>query len=183
MKDRDNLYNNFVRDFSNRMCSITNGNSYSNVIFLCIGSDRLIGDAFGPLVGSRLATLLKEADRLNVIGTLDNNVCLCNISEVLQSIRNAYTNPFIIAIDAALSSPNNIGNILVSDGGVCLGSSLNRNGITVGDMSVRGVVGRNCRNTNQNMIILQNVPLSRVVNMAEIVSSGIFNSINYECNE
>lgn len=183
MLERNELYNNFVNDFSNKMCSITDGNSYSNVIFLCIGTDRLIGDSFGPLVGSRLATLLKGADRLNVVGTLENNVCLCNISEVLQNIRNTYSNPFVVAIDAALSIPSQIGSVLVSNGGLCVGSSLNRRSVTVGDMSIRGIVGRNCKNANQNMIILQNVPLSRVVNMAEIVSSGIYNSINYECNE
>lgn len=183
MEEREELYANFVRAFGNRICSITSGRTYSNVIFLGIGTDRLIGDAFGPLVGSRLATLFRGADRLNVIGTLDNTVCLCNINETIQNIRNTYTNPFIVAIDAALSTPSQIGSIVVSDGGVCLGSSLNRQSVTVGDMSIKGIVGRNCRNANQNMMILQNVPLSRVVNMAEVVSTGIYNSINYECDE
>lgn len=183
MDEREELYTNFVRDFSNRICYITAGKTYSNVIFLCIGTDRLIGDAFGPLVGSRLATLLRGADRLNVIGTLDNNISLCNINETMQNIRNTYTNPFIVAIDAALSNAEQIGNIVVSDGGVTLGSSLNRSNVTVGDMSIRGIVGRNCRNANQNLVILQNVPLSRVVNMSDIVSTGIYNTINYECNE
>ena len=101
----------------------------------------------------------------------------------MRRIRNTYTNPFIIAIDAALSNSEQIGNIIVAEGGVTLGSSLNRNCITVGDMSIKGIVGRNCRNANQNLITLQNVPLSRVVNMADVVSTGIYNSINYQCNE
>lgn len=183
MEDREVLYTNFVRDFGNRICSITAGRTYSNVIFLCIGTDRLIGDAFGPLVGTRLATLLRGANRLNVMGTLDNNVSLCNITEIMQNIRNTYTNPFIVAIDAALSNSEKIGNIVVSDGGLTLGSSLNRRSVIVGDMSIRGIVGRNCRNANQNLVILQNVPLSRVVEMADVVSTGIYNSINYECDE
>lgn len=183
MGENEELYKNFVRDFENKMCNITEGQTYSNIIFLCIGTQRLTGDAFGPLVGNRLTTLLRDANRLNVIGTLENTVSLCNINQVMENIRSTYANPFIIAIDAALSTPSNIGNILVTDGGMTLGSSLNRQGVIVGDMSIRGVVGRNCRNANQNLTILQNVPLSRVVNLAEIVSSGIYNTINYECYE
>ena len=193
MGEKDELYTNFVRDFGNTICSITAGRTYSNVIFLCIGTDRLIGDAFGPIVGSRLTTLLNGSERLNVIGNLNNTVSLCNINShmlrrsfilnaTLQNIRNTYTNPFIVAIDAALSTTAQIGSIKVSSGGVCLGSSLYRQGITVGDMSIRGIVGKNCRNANQNMIVLQNIPLNRVVNMAEVVATGIANSINYDCN-
>lgn len=183
MEEREELYANFVRDFSEVLCGITENMSYSNIVFLCIGTDRLIGDAFGPLVGNRLTALLSDADRLNVIGTLENNISISNINQVLENIRNTYTNPFIIAIDAALARPEQIGSIIVSEGPLSLGSSLNRRGIQVGDMNIRGIVGRNCRNANQNLIILQNVPLSRVANMADIVSTGIYNSINYECNE
>lgn len=183
MGENNELYRNFVRDFGNRMCNITEGRSYSNIIFLCIGTQRLIGDAFGPLVGNRLTILLNNARRLNVIGTLENPVSLCNINRILERIRSTYTNPFIVAIDAALSTPTKIGDILVDDGGVILGNSCNQSGITVGDMSIRAVVGRNCRNASQNLTVLQSVPLSRVVNLAEIVSSGIYNSINYDCCE
>lgn len=183
MKENSELYNNFVRDFGNRICSITAGQTYSNIIFLCIGTQRIIGDAFGPLVGNRLTNLLKGARRLNVIGTLENSVSLCNINQIMERIKSTYTNPFIIAIDAALSVPDNIGNILVTDGGIELGSSLNRQCINVGNMSIKGIVGRNCKSVNQNLCTLQNVPLSRVVNLADIVSSGIYNTINYDCNE
>ncbi len=183
MEEREKLYADFVRDFSETLCGITENISYSNIVFLCIGTERLIGDSFGPLVGNRLTSLLSDADKLNVIGTLENNISLSNINEVLGNIRNTYSNPFVVAVDAALSRPEQIGKIIVSEGQLSLGSSLNRKGIQVGDMNIRGIVGRNCMNANQNLIILQNVPLSRVVNMADIVSNGIYNSINYRCNE
>jgi len=92
MVERDELYTNFVRDFGNTICPITAGRTYSNVIFICIGTDRLIGDAFGPIVGTRLTKLLNRAERLNVIGNLNNTVSLCNINAALQNIRNTYTN-------------------------------------------------------------------------------------------
>lgn len=183
MNENEEIYRNFVKNFENVMCNLTSGRSYSNIIFLCIGAQRLTGDAFGALVGTRLTNLLRNARKLNVIGTLDNTVSLCNINCVLENIRNNYTNPFIIAIDAALSITDNIGKIFVAEGGVKLGSSLNRQSITIGDMSIRGIVGKNCRNANQNLMVLKNVPLNRVVNLADIVSSGIYNTINYECDE
>ncbi|MBQ9298558.1 MAG: spore protease YyaC [Clostridia bacterium] len=138
---------------------------------------------FGPLVGTRLTNLLRNARRLNVIGTLSDNISLCNIKEVIDNINNTYTNPFIVAIDAALSTSDRVGQILVTDGPLQLGSSLNRTGVQIGDMAIRGVVGRNTGNINQNLNILRNVPLARVVNLSDIVSSGIYNCINYECNE
>lgn len=183
MSENDEIYRNFVRNFSDTMCQETEGRSYSNIVFLCIGTQRLIGDAFGPLVGNRLTTLLRNASKLNVIGTLENAVCSCNIMQILSAINQKYSNPFIVAIDAALSTSENIGKILVSEGGIKIGSSLNRQCTTVGDISIRGVVGRNCENANQNLNILKNVPLSRVVNLSDIVSTGIYNTINYECNE
>ena len=108
---------------------------------------------------------------------------MCNIKEVIDNINNTYTNPFIVAIDAALSTSDRVGQILVTDGPLQLGSSLNRTGVQIGDMAIRGVVGRNTGNINQNLNILRNVPLARVVNLSDIVSSGIYNCINYECNE
>lgn len=145
MQENEEIYRNFVQEFSSRIIDITEGMTYSNIIFLCIGTQRLTGDAFGPLAGTRLNNLLRNATRLNVIGTLNNNISLCNINETINNINSTYTNPFIIAIDAALSTQDNIGRILVTDGAIQLGSSLNRTGIQVGDMSIRGVVRKKHR--------------------------------------
>lgn len=120
MQVGDNLYNTFVNDFSNVMCRIADGQNYSNIIFLCIGTDRITGDAFGPLVGYKLTSFFSDASRINVIGNLTNPVCANNAVEVLQQIRENYSNPFIIAIDSALSSTNQIGNIVVREGGISL---------------------------------------------------------------
>lgn len=115
MGENGKIYKKFINDFENIMCNLTAGKSYSNIIFLCIGTQRIIGDAFGPLVGTRLNNCLKNANRLNVIGTLENSVSLCNINEIMRNIEKTYTNPFIIAIDAALSTTDNIGKILVTN--------------------------------------------------------------------
>ncbi len=38
--------NQFICDFSNTICTLTENQVYSNVIFLCIGTDRMTGDTF-----------------------------------------------------------------------------------------------------------------------------------------
>lgn len=117
---QENLYNNFVNHFSNIMCNLADGNQYSNIIFLCIGTDRITGDAFGPLVGSKLKTLFADADKINIIGDLANTVCSNNISDVARQIRKNYKNPFIVAIDSAMSLPSNVGTIVVDEGPISL---------------------------------------------------------------
>jgi len=44
-------YNKFVCEFYNEL----NKNiKISNLVFLCIGTDRITGDCFGPIVGAKL---------------------------------------------------------------------------------------------------------------------------------
>ena len=117
----ETAYNVFVRDFSNTICKLTKGNVYSNVIFLCIGTDRIIGDSFGPIVGHRLNKIYRNIKNIDVIGDLNNIVCDTNIVCTMRLIERAYKNPFIISIDAALSKDENIGRVIVQESGILLG--------------------------------------------------------------
>lgn len=120
MSQVDNLYQNFINDFSETMCLLTEGSSYSNILFVCIGTDRITGDAFGPLVGYKLKKLFANADRINVIGDLENLVRANNIECTLKWINENFTNPFIIAVDSALSVPSRVGSISVGEGPLSL---------------------------------------------------------------
>ncbi len=120
MSQVDNLYQNFINDFSETMCLLTEGSSYSNILFVCIGTDRITGDAFGPLVGYKLKKLFANADRINVIGDLENPVRANNIECTLKWINENFTNPFIIAVDSALSVPSRVGSISVGEGPLSL---------------------------------------------------------------
>lgn len=59
-----------------------------------------------------------------------------------------------------------------------LGSGLNKKINCVGDMSIKGIVSENLNVPKYNFRLLQNTPLSLVMNMADIVASGIYNTIN-----
>ena len=113
-------YKNFVNDFSNILYANTNGRCFSEIICLCIGSDRATGDTFGPLVGDKLNCLFKDNECVKVIGTLNNTVNSNNIRDVMQNIEDTYENPFIIAVDSAMSNYRSPGEIIVSNESVCL---------------------------------------------------------------
>ena len=145
---------------------------------LPIWTDRIIGDSFGPLVGYKLNYLFKNEDNVEIIGNLENKICLHNIEKIMQDIKNTYEIPFVISIDAAFSNKMNIGEIVVSKNSINVGSGLNRKNIYVGDMSIKGVVSKNLNNPKYNFKSLQNAPLSLIMNMADSVAQGIRHVIN-----
>ena len=165
-----NAYHKFIREFSNTICNLTENKVYSHVIFLCVGTDRITGDTFGPIVGHKLKRLYEDVRNIEVIGDLENTVCDANIECVMQNIRKKYQNPFIIAIDSALSCKENVGRIVVEDRGIYLGSGIGKGKICIGDMSIKGVVAQNLGNPKSNMQLLQNISLGFVLDMAETVS-------------
>jgi len=178
MTFKEELYNNFVRDFSIVLREKIRDLEISKLIFLCIGTDRVIGDSFGPLVGYRLKDIFKNEENIKVIGNLDNIICAHNVSKIIRDISNAYPESFLIAIDAALSNRNNIGKVVVSKNRLNVGSSFNKNNIYVGDMSIKGIVSKNLNNPKYNFKLLQNTPLNLVMNMADSVAQGICDVIN-----
>ena len=54
MTFKEELYNNFVQDFSIVLREKIKDLELSKLIFLCIGTDRVMGDSFGPLIGYKL---------------------------------------------------------------------------------------------------------------------------------
>ena len=178
MNYKEEMYYNFVQDFSVILREKIRDLEISKLIFLCIGTDRITGDSFGPLVGYKLKHLFKNEENIEVIGNLENIVCVHNINKIIRDIKNTYETPFLIAIDSALSNKTEIGKIIVSKTGMNVGSGLNKKNIYVGDMSIKGIVSKNLRNPKYNFKLLQNIPLHLVMNMADSVAQGICDVIN-----
>jgi len=159
MTFKEELYNDFVQDFSIVLREKIKDLEISKLIFLCIGTDRVIGDSFGPLVGYKLQYLFKNEENIKVIGTLNNIICIHNVSRVINDINNTYPESFLIAIDSALSNRNDIGKIVVSKNRMNVGSGFNKKSIYVGDVSIKGVVSKNLNNRKYNFKLLQNTSL------------------------
>lgn len=142
------------------------------IIILCIGTDRSTGDSLGPLVGEKLRFLIRN----NVVlyGNLQFPVHAKNLSDVINEINSSYTNPFIIAIDACLGSIQNVGRIIIEKKALYPGSAMNKDLPPVGDLSITGIV--NISGTLEFMV-LQNTRLYVVMQLADIISKGIYHSL------
>lgn len=176
MTFKEEIYNNFVCDFSNNLRQKIQDIEISKLIFLCIGTNRVIGDCFGPLVGSKLKHYFSQEENIEVIGDIENIVSLKNVYSIINQIKEQEA--FVIAIDAALSCNNRIGTIIVNQNKMNIGSGINKRNLYIGDISIKGIVAKDFKNPKPNFNALQNMPLSIIIDMAECVSTGIYNVIN-----
>ena len=136
----------FMKDFGETIDSLTLNKTFSNLIFLCIGTDRVIGDSLGPIVGYKLKKYFGDIKNVQIIGDLENNICSTNIEKTVEKICKDNSNPFIISIDSALSRDDtNIGKILVGKGGITIGNGMGKNKYIVGDMFIKGVIAVDLR--------------------------------------
>ncbi len=176
MTFKEEIYNNFVCDFSNNLRQKIQDIEISKLIFLCIGTNRVIGDCFGPLVGSKLKHFFSQEENIEVIGDIENIVSIKNVYSIINQIQKQEA--FVIAIDAALSCNNKIGTIIVNQNKMNIGSGINKRNLYIGDISIKGIVAKDFKNPKRNFNALQNMPLSIIIDMAECVSTGIYNVIN-----
>lgn len=138
------------------------------LVFLCIGSDRVTGDSLGPFIGHALATYHHLG--IKVYGTLEYPVHALNLEETWEYISYAHPDALIVAIDASLGSKKHLGYITLGTGPLYPGAGVRKNLRAVGDIFITGI-------TNMSgaleYLILQTTRLSTVVTMADFISHGV----------
>lgn len=148
------------------------GNSFSNIVILCIGSDRSTGDSLGPLIGYKLNKT--DFPRLNVYGTLKNPVHAVNLSSIVDKINAEHPDSLIIAIDASVGNRSHIGYITLADCPLKPGLGVNKNLPSVGHICITGIV--NFQSVLDNMI-LQTTRLDTVMELADCISEAIIKAL------
>lgn len=181
MGQSNNYMQEFSQDFEAKLYKEKLKNNFSQIVFLCVGTDRIIGDCIGPLVGSKLMDLFKDYNilNINIYGTLTENINYINVKNVIERIEKHHKDACVIVVDAALSKKENIGKIFVSNSKTVLGRGINKNKIQIGDISVKAVVGRDLKVSRYNFKSLQSTSLGFVMKLSEIVAEGIFDVIKY----
>lgn len=139
------------------------------VIILCIGTDRSTGDSLGPFIGHYLN--LKPISKLQVYGTIEEPVHAKNLSDTIKTIYQKHSNPYVIAIDAALSSMAKIKSVDVVNGPLLPGAALQKDLPAVGNLSIKGYVNVS---GFMEFSILQNTRLSIVIQMAKQIAQGLY---------
>jgi len=138
-----------------------------NTVIVCIGTDRCIGDALGPLVGTFLK---KSRISIPVYGTLQTPIHAMNLKEEKDKIMRIHRNPKIIAVDACLGEENLIGQIQVRRSPILPGRGIGKSLPSTGNMSIIGIVDKY---DTGDFLPIHNIRLSFVMEMAEVIASGI----------
>lgn len=136
------------------------------IVFVCIGSDRVNGDSVGPFTG----TFLQEAGGPTVYGTLDDPVHAQNLAERMNWIKRAHPRATIIAVDAMLGRAELVGNVAVVRGPLLPGVGAGKDLGMVGDFGVAPVVAVQ---DFAYMFMLQSTRLSLIVRMARQIVAGV----------
>lgn len=108
-----------------------------DIVYLCIGSDRYIGDSLGPLTGS---LIVENAKIQRVYGTLEEPIHAFNLKPALKDIHKTYHNPLIICVDASLGAKEQVGDVLFVDAPLMPGKALERMLPETGEYHFQGIV-------------------------------------------
>lgn len=137
------------------------------LIIICVGSDMILGDSLGPLVG----TMLKRRNvSAYVYGTLNYPITAKEVDYAKRYLKQMHPDSVAIAIDAAVGNNDDIGLLRVINKGLKPGLGVDKNLEVIGDISIIGIVaGKSLKNYN----LFNLTRLNLVYKMAERIADGI----------
>lgn len=141
---------------------------WSELVFLCIGTDRITGDSLGPYIGYQLEKYPLE--NAYIYGTLENPVHALNLEKTLSEIERRHPNGLVIAIDASLGAKKHLGYITIGNGSIHPGAGVRKTLPPVGDIYITGIL---CQTGFWEHLSLQNTRLASVISMADTITNGI----------
>lgn len=109
-----------------------------NLVFLCIGTTKIIGDSIGPKVGDKLKQLNVDAF---VYGNTERQVTAINVEDYAKMIKQRHKEDTVVVIDSALGKTVDIGAIKVTRNGIKPGGAFDKNKDRIGDIGILAVVG------------------------------------------
>lgn len=137
----------------------------AKISIICIGTDKVIPDCLGPIVGTML-TDMNLSERIKVIGSLEEPVHALNIAEKTQS--ETEEDSFIIAVDATRGIKQ--GHIQIMNKPIYPGRGVHKNLSYIGDVSIVGTTWENNEGTN---IHQHKIRLGQVYAMAKVIAAVI----------
>ena len=159
-------------DLKNIIYKYERENEFSNIVILCVGTNKIIGDLFGPIVGKKLIQSIKRKDII-IYGNTKNTVNFSNAKSILEKVFFEYRKPFIITIDAALGNENMIEKVFVTSGKIKIGDSLGRYICYNSQINIKGVVGKDNKNAKENLKTVKRVNPKIIENLSNTVVYGI----------
>lgn len=156
-------------------------NGKRKILYACIGTPRISGDSFGPMVGSILEKHLADIDGCDseVIGTVSNPLTALT----LEKYRNKLTSDdyFVVAVDAAVSSDTE-DSVIIRDGGfepgIGIGNHNKVKPLRVGDLSCLYVLQMDTEKATNTDVFkkLSNISTSDLEEKAVFLTKAILNA-------
>ena len=112
-------------------------------VFVCIGTNRLVEDSFGPRVGEILEQKLKQFSDVKVLGTMKCPVHFQNAPIFIDYLKTE--NSKLIVIDSALGEEEQIGNSYMNRGGVEIGKAFGKNFYFPAHWNIKTVIGKKAK--------------------------------------
>ena len=136
-------------------------NKVNLVVFVCIGTDAVIADSLGPIIGTKLTP--HEKWTISVYGTLHDPITAKNSN----NYANFPENTLVVAIDATIHDMES-GSIIVAEESLKPGEEAGVDLKEIGDVVIKGVVS--------NKKNIDNVRLSFIMDIADYITEGILAS-------
>lgn len=136
-------------------------------VIACIGSDLVLGDSLGPLVGTFLT---KKRLPFYIYGTLNSTITAKDVVCVKRQLKLFHPNSFTVAVDAAVGEGDDVGLIKAVGGSLKPGLGVNKKLGTIGDCSIIGIVAEK---SEKNYNLFNTTRLNLIYKMAETIAGGI----------
>ena len=140
-----------------KKCILHHPGKWSELVFLCIGSDRV------------------DLQDIYVYGTLKDPVHALHLEKVSRMILSIHPQSLVIAIDASLGQKKHLGYVTIADGALYPGAGVQKELPPVGDIHITGIV--NIAGVLEQLT-LQTTRLSTVISLADTITQGILNYTN-----
>lgn len=159
---------------------------YKRIIILCIGTDKIKDDSYGPIVGTGLIQSEFTED-ISVFGTMQNTLDATNIESFICRNASIIDESLVIAIDSAVSEDNSIGSIIVKNDGLIPGSGANKSLPKVGNFSIKGITSNDSNIYDlKNMDIVKyiegNINIKKLKQMCNITVDSLLTALGVEIN-
>lgn len=109
-------------------------------IFVCIGTNQLEEDSFGPRVGELLEERFKAISKIKVIGTMRCPIHFENAPIFIDYLKTEKSK--LIVIDSALGEKEQIGITYMNRGGIEIGKAFGRSLYFPAHWNIKTIVGK-----------------------------------------
>ncbi|MGN0771970.1 MAG: DUF1256 domain-containing protein [Christensenellales bacterium] len=108
------------------------------LVFVCIGTTKVVGDSVGPKVGDMLKASGIDAF---VYGCSGNQITSLNVGEYARMLSKRHKQDVVVVIDSTLGESKDIGKIKLTSNGIKPGGAFFSNRKRIGDIGVMAIVG------------------------------------------